>query len=107
MSLYWFSYTIMSYGSIWCQKGVVFVKVPFRSAPMPGIHKKRRGRCYRHIRTTNELRQNECAIADGHKQYVRKARCKGNIPTWYDDVRSSEWRDKSWKASTKRRKQYK
>ena len=86
MALCWFSCEFMWYGIVWCRRGHTVVQVPYRQAPVPGVHKRRRGKCYRRVKTTNELRQNCGDAADGYLKYVRKARCKGNIPTAYDDI---------------------
>lgn len=59
----------------------------------------------RYIRTTNEIRQNEAHADEYGEQMVRgRRRC---LPTSWDDRNSGRWdRRKSWKDSTKRRKQW-
>jgi hypothetical protein len=59
----------------------------------------------RHIRTTNEIRTNEGHINEYGEEFVRGRRRK--IPTAWEDIRSGRWdKRKSWKDSTKRRKQW-
>ena len=94
-------------------KGVIIsgylsdMKVPLRSVPIPCIHKKRRFKQFRHCRTTNEIRQNEGAVADGLGQHVRGSRRRYSLPTYFDDTQRGDFRVKCWKNASKRKQQYK
>lgn len=87
----------------------VWVHVPFRGVPVPGVRKynRRKGGGWKHPATTNELRQNECAIADGDEQYVRKARCKKLLVNAWWDMPRTDRDNRNWKRCTKRKHQYK
>lgn len=76
-------------------------KFRFRIDPVPGTGHWRKYCWLRHVRTTNERRQNS---APEIKEFVRPARRAHNLPTVYDDIRRGQSR--SWKDCTKKRKQW-
>ena len=57
---------------------------------------------FRRPKTFNEIKQNAYAIDDGYK--VRG--CRKNLPTWWDDIMSSQNYGRDWKRFTKKRKQW-
>lgn len=73
-------------------------KPEFRNGPVPSTG-RRRGSCYRHPKTLNEMRQN-CDVK--YQEYARKRR--SHLPTAWDDF----YRDTSrcWKDQSKKRKQW-
>lgn len=81
----------------------------FRNGPVPGVHRRRWGRCYRHIRTEAERRAHfgfEADLRDAEDFPVRvkiRARRK-NVPTLWDDIQPAR-RGDGWKAY--RKTQYK
>jgi hypothetical protein len=59
----------------------------------------------RYPQTTREIRLNAAHADEYGEQFVRGRR--RNLPTCWDDLRSGRWdKRKSWKDSTKRRKQW-
>lgn len=75
----------------------------FRAEPVPGIHKYKNSfrDCYRHPKTTQELR-----LVEPHSEYVRVRgkRTKNHLPTWYDDMPVADYRNsRSWKRTKKKR----
>ena len=81
---------------------VDMVTVRFRYDPVPCSGSYRCGNFYRGIKTTQELRWNYA-----HKDFTRGKRRKKMLPNTWDDLPRNDYRDRSWKSCTKRRKQYK
>jgi len=64
----------------------------YRIDPVPFTGHYKRGRLFRHIRTTQERRYN---LSEEHKDYVRGKRRK--LPEAWDDILISSQYNKSWK----------
>lgn len=76
-------------------------KPEFRNGPVPGTGHGYNRRWLRHVKTTNERRQNsDPEVYD----YVRPARRPNALPNLYDDIPRQY--SKSWKDCTKKRKQW-
>lgn len=73
----------------------------FRRGPWPHIRKYRGGSGFRHIRTTNEIRQ---SADPEYKQFNRGDRGI-HLPTSWDDV-SRDWRNDGWKHQGKDKYQW-
>ena len=81
-------------------------KARFRIDPVPGIHKYSCGGYYRHIHTTQELRENDFLKYDedaiNYNIKSRSRRNKGILPTAYDDIPYSHgYYSKNWKKYRK------
>jgi hypothetical protein len=72
----------------------------FRYDPVPGIHKRKNCRYYRHFRTTQEMRWSYA-----YPEYVRGRRRHKNLPTIWDDV-AIDRDNKNWKKQNKKEKQW-
>lgn len=73
----------------------------FRRGPVPGTSVHYRGHFLRHMKTTNEIRQN--SIPE-YKAFVRNSRNPANLVSVYDDI--PVLREKCWKSHTKERHQW-
>ena len=73
----------------------------FRIDPVPGTGNFGHGSCYRHPKTTQEIRNN---ASDQYENYTRGKR--RNLPTTYDDIYRSNGSSKSWKNQGKHRHQW-
>jgi len=83
-------------------RDVVIITIRFRFDAVPGSGGRYNFKSYyRQMRTTQELRW-----CFPHKEYTRGKRRKKYLPTSWDDY-PRYYKDRSWKACTKRRKQYK
>ena len=62
----------------------------------------------RHIKTTNERRQNAAHADEYGPELVRGKRRGRNLPDAWEDISLNTWgQRKCWKHNSKRRKQYK
>lgn len=76
-------------------------KHEFRKGPVPGTGHHGGYRWLRHVKTTNERRQNSDPEI---YEYIRPARRCNALPNLYDDIPRQY--SKSWKDCTKKRKQW-
>jgi len=79
------------------------IKVIYRREPVPGIHRHKPRRYWRHPKTTQERRINIFYLFEGGK--IRGKRRPNRLPTVYDDQYISNLGMRSWKR-TKKRKQW-
>lgn len=84
------------------KKSKIF-KYEYRCDPVPGIHKYSNTRFYRSQKTINEKRSN-CDIEI--KDYIRPKRYYKNLIDPWDDYIISSKKDRSWKRTTKYKKQW-
>lgn len=79
-----------------------YIELPqFRNGPIPYTGYSKHYCGLRHMKTTNERRQN---CAPELKEFVRAKRNKGNLPNAWDDIFRPY--SKCWKDCTKKRKQW-
>jgi len=80
----------------------------YRQDPVPGIHKVKNCRMWRHMRTTQEIRENYLAIQEGI--FIRGKRRPANLPTCWDDYYISYIKKYgnpgSWKRNKNKKHQY-
>jgi hypothetical protein len=76
-------------------------KFKYRFDPVPYAGKRIRSHLFRKMRTTQELKWNEA-----YSEYVRSKRKKNYLTNAWDDI-IIDRNDRSWKSSTKRKKQWK
>ena len=74
--------------------------------PWPGTGKWHYHSVYRQVKTIPSIRDYVGMKADGLGDLVRGKRGKGFLPTSWDDIPRSRNHDTSWKACTKKRKQW-
>jgi len=87
-----------------CKKRKPINWLGFRNGPVArtGYGNRASKRCFRIIKTTQEIRRNSWDF-----KWARKSRCYNNLPNSWDDIHISSIKDRSWKRSTKRVFQWK
>jgi hypothetical protein len=85
-------------------------RILFRYDPIPGIHhrRKRVRNCYRHPKTTSEIRANIAFLTDiRYEEYrklrIKKTRSHHQLPTAWDDFWRGDDKIRSWKRTKKSR----
>lgn len=68
-----------------------------RSLPVPGTGRRRGGNAYRHMRTWSERREGCFVDFEAGERPPRSARSPSSLPTVWDDVVRSDYRNRSWK----------
>ncbi len=94
---------------IYGPRGRRFYEYPeFRKGPWPrtGHARWRFRHYYRRMKTQSIIRDHITMAADGMNHYIRGKRRKKIIPTSWDDYGRSDCYDRSWKACTKKKKQW-
>jgi hypothetical protein len=84
------------------RKKIYYPEKPnFRNGPVPYTGNSYHRKWYRHVKTTNEKRQNSDPEI---YEYIRPSRRPDALPSLYDDIPRRY--SKSWKDCTKKRKQW-
>jgi hypothetical protein len=68
------------------------------AGPVPYVHRRRHGHCFRRVATLGEHRAAAAVLRDEGEPVFRGARNGHNLPTAYDDRHISSHRIRNWKA---------